>query len=365
MVGGTIIRGEIHMADSYGSSISNLGVDVHSYLVDGIDTGSNVPNEQHRLEQSINNVTILGSGKSSSYHGIRIQGGSHLQIDNVRVYRMAHGIAVRGSYVNISNIYTEDCRVTSIIVKSATETGDAENVNISNVIAYNTGAYSAGNLIDVQSYHAGTSARFVNISNITLYNPSHSAVVVDQIAGTVESVNISNVTVYASGAAVDRGVFEVRNGATDVSFSNIQSYDPLYTSMLVRNDGTNARVRVVGAYSEPEQYLSGAYDYAQVGASEQLRLREVSGVTNYTVTQDDRIVVVSTADGNVTIDLPDLTQCRGCTFLIKKVDGTNAVTIDPYGAQVIDGAPTFALSLQWSFIEITSDGDDTWIITGH
>ncbi|HNT56022.1 MAG TPA: hypothetical protein PKG95_15000, partial [Anaerolineaceae bacterium] len=359
LVGGTIIQGYINMADSYGSSVSNLGVDVHSLsTVNGIDTGSTVASEQHRLDQRISNVTILGDVDATSQHGIRIQGGSHVQIDNVRAYQMAHGIAVRGSYVNINDVHAEDMIQTAVIVKAAAGTLDAQYVNISNVVAINTGP------VMVEATN-GYTAGYVNIANVTMDTPFSIAVLVSEVAGsTIQGVNISNVTVYGSNAPAANGVFEVRN-ASQVSFSNIQSFDPTTTSILVYNNG-GSNIKVTGAYAYPtDQYLSGLFDYAQTNASEQFRVHSVSGFASYDVTLDNRIIEVSAQSGDVTINLPDAAQCRGCIYLIKKVNTTNTVTIDPYGStQNIDGAATYSLSAQWSMVEIVSDGN-TWLITGQ
>jgi hypothetical protein len=78
--------------------------------------------------------------------------------------------------------------------------------------------------------------------------------------------------------------------------------------------------------------------------------------TDYTVVFD--------LNGNATANLPDATTIPGRIYVIK-INRTNVgdtLTIDPNGAQTIDGAATLAIQCQYA-VTIQSDGTN-WRIIG-
>lgn len=86
----------------------------------------------------------------------------------------------------------------------------------------------------------------------------------------------------------------------------------------------------------------------------------VSKSTNYTLTALDDIVAAS---GNITITLPNATTIPGRKYTIKNV-GVLTVTVDGNGAQTIDGATNRALTLQYQYVTVVSDGTG-WLITAN
>jgi Cu/Ag efflux protein CusF len=81
-----------------------------------------------------------------------------------------------------------------------------------------------------------------------------------------------------------------------------------------------------------------------------------------TLDEFERTVQVTAAAANRTITLPPALGARFRKYIIKKMDATaNTVTIDADGAETIDGALTYVLSVQYQAIEIQSDGT-SWII---
>lgn len=64
--------------------------------------------------------------------------------------------------------------------------------------------------------------------------------------------------------------------------------------------------------------------------------------------------------------LPLASTCAGRIYTIKKIDASgNAVTVTASGADTIDGAATKALSAQWKYITIQSDGVSAWWIIAN
>lgn len=89
----------------------------------------------------------------------------------------------------------------------------------------------------------------------------------------------------------------------------------------------------------------------------------VSKSANYTIQDDDDVVKVNASANAVTITLPDTIEGR--KYTIKKIDSSaNVVTVDEKGSDTIDGALTYALSLQWKYITVVASPNN-WFIIGQ
>lgn len=76
-----------------------------------------------------------------------------------------------------------------------------------------------------------------------------------------------------------------------------------------------------------------------------------------TATPLDDIILVDASGGPVTVNLPAAATLKGKPYQIKKIDSSlNPVTIDPNGAETIDGLVTVGIAFQNSAIVPTSDG---------
>lgn len=74
--------------------------------------------------------------------------------------------------------------------------------------------------------------------------------------------------------------------------------------------------------------------------------------------------ILATASAALTISLPTAAGRAGKRYTIKKMDSSaNVVTIDPNGAETIDGAATHGLTTQYARVTIESNGAN-WIIVG-
>jgi hypothetical protein len=72
------------------------------------------------------------------------------------------------------------------------------------------------------------------------------------------------------------------------------------------------------------------------------------------------ISICDAATGNITVTLPDCATCSGMYYTAKKIDASaNTVTLDPNGAQTIDGVSTAVISVQYTSVTIFSNGS-TW-----
>lgn len=89
----------------------------------------------------------------------------------------------------------------------------------------------------------------------------------------------------------------------------------------------------------------------------------VAKTANYTATLADGVITVSAASGVVTITLPAAATASGKLYRIKKTDiGTNVVTIDANGSELIDGALTLDITDQFQAYTIVCDGTAWWIV---
>ena len=84
----------------------------------------------------------------------------------------------------------------------------------------------------------------------------------------------------------------------------------------------------------------------------------------YTVGTDYNLYFCDTTDNAITLDLPTAASITGEIIAIKLVDATNALTIDPDGAETLDGASTRVLSILNDFVIIASDGTNWRVIAG-
>ncbi len=83
----------------------------------------------------------------------------------------------------------------------------------------------------------------------------------------------------------------------------------------------------------------------------------------YTVQPADYLILANAAGGNVTVNLPAAAASKGRTLLIKKTDSSaNTVTIDPNGAELIDGSSTYSTSIQNLTIMTVCDGTAWYIV---
>jgi hypothetical protein len=73
----------------------------------------------------------------------------------------------------------------------------------------------------------------------------------------------------------------------------------------------------------------------------------------YTATNDD--YVIDCTSGTFTVTLPASSGRTGRILIIKN-SGAGTITVDGNGAETIDGAATYAISVQYGTIQIMSDG---------
>ena len=89
--------------------------------------------------------------------------------------------------------------------------------------------------------------------------------------------------------------------------------------------------------------------------------RDVS--SSVTLLASDSVILADASGGAITLTLPNVSSATDLQLDIKKVDSSaNAVTIDGFSTQTIDGATTQALNTQYDSLTVICDGTEWWII---
>ena len=108
----------------------------------------------------------------------------------------------------------------------------------------------------------------------------------------------------------------------------------------------------------------GMFGSTLSGANSKLD-NNIRTVTTTPVTMDEYYdaLMVDATTASATVNLPAAADALGKIYYIKKIDATgNTVTIDPSGAETIDGAATEVISTQFQSRTVISDGTEWHII---
>ena len=77
----------------------------------------------------------------------------------------------------------------------------------------------------------------------------------------------------------------------------------------------------------------------------------------------DEVLLCDTTSNAITVNLAQAsTLYNGYVLQVKLVDATNAVTIDGYSSETIDGATTLVLSVLYSSVSLVCDGSNWHIL---
>lgn len=264
LLGGTIIIGKIDCAGKKRIRIKDLGIDGSTTNDDALLSGGAVGVPiYHRYE----NLALNGAGYAAADHGILMQSGTHITARNIHVFNFFHGIAVRSSYVTVDGVYAYQCTGNSVIVKSATGSDTTQWVNVLNatILGHATDGFKKGGPIRVQSFNDGSLTQYVNIDNVVANFCGEATVIVEQNAGTLSRITVSNVKTSNSGDASSRAAFDVVN-ATDVVFDNCAS-DAAVGYAFRNTGGQRIRVKSSSAKSSGVGDYTGTFDYLELDTS--------------------------------------------------------------------------------------------------
>ena len=259
-------------------------------------------------------------------------------------------------------------------------------------MAYPSSIYTYGTLVDGVDY---PQAAHVN-------NPNAELVRIENALGTAPAGTVADVKTRLAVSLADDGDLRLTGASTltiasgAVTITN--NYHKIDTEAAAANDGldtisggaegyvlilvlANSTHTVTIGHATGNIYcignrnitLANDADFAILVYSGSLSkwrclsaVRSVESVTtktaNYTATLTDSVIECNATGGAFTVTLPAAASSTGVKYFIKKTDASaNAVTVDPNGAELIDGVSTKALSSQYASYTIICNGS-SWSI---
>ena len=177
----------------------------------------------------------------------------------------------------------------------------------------------------------------------------------------VDKLQVSNTSAVYTGLSIAN-----TNAALKLivnSLGNISIGTTAFTSMdFITNNTIRSTITAGGA-----TLLNGAAGNAQDklsvnGSAEMLGMKQafVSKTGAYTATFNDYII--DCTSGTFTVTLPASASQAGRILIIKN-SGAGTITVDGNASETIDGAATYSLSVQYSTVQIASDGTNWKIIS--
>ena len=104
--------------------------------------------------------------------------------------------------------------------------------------------------------------------------------------------------------------------------------------------------------------------YLQGGGATRGAYRSVT--TSGNVQSGDYLIIADATAGAITMTLPPAALVPGRIYAFKRINsGANAVIVDGYAAETIDGNLTHTLTPQWNSVTIMSNGTAWFILADH
>ncbi|WP_143206208.1 hypothetical protein [Singulisphaera sp. GP187] len=131
--------------------------------------------------------------------------------------------------------------------------------------------------------------------------------------------------------------------------------------------GTTGLVELMSAGgNDPRTWTPSGYSF-KVSGGFASGINATAKTTAYTLTTSDSTILGNATGGAFAVTLPAANAVpAGRLFTVKKTDASaNAVTLTRAGADLIDGAATYALASQWKYATIQSDGVSNWYVVAN
>ena len=180
---------------------------------------------------------------------------------------------------------------------------------------------------------------------------------------TAISTGIMLNNVNFSMPATSDPCLKVEVGAANSSGFDLQSCKFNNSAQIVIDD-VDRGFQVTASQLDQHQVQLGLYSQPGGPVAPFISNQSVrSPTTAYTATLADETLLCNATGGAFSVSLPTSVGIKGKRYTVKKTDASaNAVTVDPSGAQTIDGAATHGLPAQWDSVTIISDGAN-WLTT--
>ncbi|NDQ57364.1 MAG: hypothetical protein GZ088_09865 [Acidipila sp.] len=183
-------------------------------------------------------------------------------------------------------------------------------------------------------------------------------------AGTNGGTGVSNVLIGAASDVVVNasGVIVVGAGSSGATSSIIigASVTSSTVNDLIIRTGDVGLLRIAAGILS---ITDGAGVDATVQSASQIASGVTAASTTYAVLITDYLVTADATGGAFAVTLPAAAANKGRIVNVKKTDASvNAVTMTAAGGDVIDGAATQSITIQYAALTLISNGVDTWWI---
>lgn len=112
--------------------------------------------------------------------------------------------------------------------------------------------------------------------------------------------------------------------------------------------------------SDPEYVRNIAFWVRKLFDMTQYRFESISSSQEIRLTR--YVYLVDTTSGVITINLPPAKDAKGEWIKVKLVTGSNKITVDGNGAELIDGSVTHDISVLKECHEFASDGEQWYVV---
>lgn len=383
------------------SGVTSVGIGNRSALIGGASFNSQpmiywgVPSSNLAFNNGSDRMTITSGGSvgiATTTIGSTLQVNGNAAIGySASTAAPTNGLAVSGNTVIGNNTTTRNFEVYANGLSDALITSVADN-NSAVLSVFNNGGTS-GNFVQIRAYGNTTGATLFGLSTNKLgaiYTNGDNGFAIGTAAATnlvfgtnnVERMRITSGGTLivgngetaaspstgiisgtgGSGTNIAGAEFRIRGGAS--TGSGAGGPITFYTAAAGASGTTVRAATEVGRFTSAGDFAIGATSAnSKLHVAGSLRLPITTKTGTYTLDATDYTVVFN-LNGNATANLPDATTIPGRIYVIKinRTNVADTLTIDPNGAQTIDGNGTIAIQCQYA-VTIQSDGTN-WRIIG-
>lgn len=225
---------------------------------------------------------------------------------------------------------------------------------------------------------AGSDTVTLNAASQTLTNKTLTTPVISQISNTGTLTLPTSSDTLVGRATTDTLTNKSISGSTN-TITNVSLTTGVTGTLPATNGGTAQSTyatgdllyasaantlskRTIGSTSDVLTVVGGVPTWAAPSSSGSLTV--TTKTTTYTATTTDGVILADTSGGAWTLSLYTAVGNTGRILYVKKTTSDfSALTIDPNGAETVDGDATTSLNTQWEEVTLVSDGSNWQILS--